>query len=335
MSLPVPVKPGIVSRLVQGPAGGYKLWFKNASPTIMVAAGCVGVVAGVVMACNATLKCDSVLSEIEADIEKVNHVREITDEDRYSENDYKHDMAIVYTKGGAKLARLYLPAAIVIFGSIALILGGHKILTNRHLALAAAYETLNVGYNNYRSRVREEYGDDKDREIAYGLKEEIVGEEVSVDEEGKKHKKKVKAQVPCSGLASPYAFYWDDTCTGHDTNPYYNESFLTAKQRDWNRKLAQRSKINGFVTLAEIKQDLGVMVYDGTERPTVRPGDHMVGWIFDPHYKPEEHDMKDQIDLGIFSPRNSGVLTDTNPVYILEPNVQGVLQDLAPNRRRW
>ena len=140
--------------------------------------------------------------------------------------------------------------------------------------------------------------------------------------------------MPCNGLASPYAFYWDDTCPNHDDNPYYNEAFLTGKQRDWNRKLAQRSTINGFVSLHEIKADLGVPIYDGTERGAIRPGDHMVGWIYDPHYKPEEHDNKDQIDLGIFSPRNSGVLTDSNPVYILEPNVQGVLQDLAPSRRR-
>ena len=233
----------------------------------------------------------------------------------YTEKDYQRDLTTVYAKGGAKFIRLYLPAAIAIIGSLALILGGHKILLNRHLALAAAYETMSAGYNSYRNRVREELGEDKDRDFAYGLKEEVVGEIEEVDEKGKKKKKKVKAKIP-SSLASAYAFYWDDTCNGWEPNPYYNETFLIGKQREWNRKLSQRWKLNGFVTLAEIKQDLGVLV---------RPQDVSVGWVCNPSYDPEQHGGKDQIDFGIFSPRNADAINGSEPVYILEPNVQGYI----------
>lgn len=313
--------------LLKMPPGGVKLWFKNNSPTLMVVGGVVGIGAGVVMACNATLKADSILDEIETEVDKVNHVRDITDEETYSEKDYQKDLTVVYARGGAKLAKLYAPAAIILIGSIALILGGHKILMNRHLALAAAYETLNVGYNNYRNRVREDLGEDKDREYAYGLREEVVGTEEFVDDKGKKHKQKIKAQIP-STLASPYAFYWDNTCDGWEPNPYYNETYLIGKQREWNRKLQQRWQLNGVVTLAEIKCDLGVLVQDGAKHS--RKGDHLVGWYYDPSYNPEDHGGKEQIDFGIFSPRNAEAINGSEPVYILEPNVQGQLVDIAP-----
>lgn len=319
--MPYPIMPSRIAKgLLTPPPGGYKLALKNASPTIMVIGGCAMIIGGVIVACNATLKADAILDELEAEVDKVNHVRDITDEETYSDKDYQKDMTIVYAKGGAKLAKLYLPAAVLVIGGIAFILGGHKILLNRHLALAAAYETMNVGYNNYRKRVREDLGEDADRKYAYGLREEVVGEESFVDDNGKKHKKKIKAQIP-SSLSSPYAFYWDNTCNGWEPNPYYNETFLIGKQREWNRALARRWQLNGFVTLAEIKCDLGVLV---------RPEDITVGWIYDPSYNPEEHCGKDQIDFGIFSPKNSDAINGSEPVYILEPNVQGNIYDCAP-----
>lgn len=316
ITLPKPVLPAIGKSLLKIPEGGFGLALKNASPTIMLIVGSGMILGGVAAACNATLKADKVLDEIEEDVNKVNHVRDITDEETYSEKDFQKDMTIVYAKGGAKLAKLYLPAFILVVGGLALIIGGHKIMLHRQLALAAAYEAVSTGYNAYRGRVIEDLGEDADRKYAYGIKEEVVGEESFVDDDGKKHKKKIKAQIP-STLASPYAFYWDDTCNGWEPNPYYNETFLIGKQREWNRKLAQRWQLNGFVTLAEIKCDLGVLV---------RPEDISVGWIYDPAGGTE------QIDFGIFSPKNSDAINGSEPVYILEPNVQGNLYNSIPSK---
>ena len=227
--MPMPVlKPLLKARI---PVGGVGTALKNASPTLMLIVGSGMIIGGVVEACGATLKADSILDEIEEDVNKVNHVKEITDEETYSEKDYQKDMTIVYARGGAKLAKLYLPAFVLVVGGLALIIGGHKILLSRQLALAAAYETVNAGYNRYRERVREDLGEDADRKYAYGLKEEVVGEESFVDDDGKKHKKKIKAQIP-STLASPYAFYWDDTCTGWEPNPYYNLSHRQTKRME-------------------------------------------------------------------------------------------------------
>lgn len=153
----LPVRP-VLGDLITPPAGGFRLALQKASPTIMVVGGCAMIIGGVIAACNATLKADEILDELEGNVDKVNHVRDITDEETYTEKDYQKDMTIVYARGGAKLAKLYLPAAILVIGGIALILGGHKILLNRHLALAAAYETINAGYNSYRNRVREDLG---------------------------------------------------------------------------------------------------------------------------------------------------------------------------------
>ena len=298
------------------PSGGILAAVKAGAPTGMVVAGCVGIVGGVILACNATLKADAILDEIEKDVEKVNHVRDITTEEKYSKNDYQHDLTIAYAKGGAILAKLYLPAAIIILGSIALILGGHKLLLNRYTAGVAAYELLQEGYDNYRSRVREAYGEDVDRKYAYGLEEETVGV-IEEGEDGKSHKKKVKVQKVNKNnrLASPFAFYWDNTCNGWEENPYYNETFLIQKQAQYNRELGRNWRINGMTTLAEIMKDLGVVFASKEHFKRCS----QMGWKYDPDYKPEEHDGRQQIDLGIFSPKNSGALSG-DMVYILDPN---------------
>ena len=306
MNLPVP----------RIPAGGVVNALKAGAPTGMVVVGCIGIIGGVILACNETMKADAILDEIQADVDKVNHVRDITTEDKYSKNDYQHDLTIAYAKGGAKLAKLYLPAVIVIVSSIALILGGHKMLLNRYTAGAAAYELLQTGYDNYRSRVREDLGEDADRKYAYGLSEETVGV-VEVDAEGKSHKKKTKEQVidKSKRLASPYAFFWDDTCRGHEDNPYYNETFLIQKQAEYNRNLAKYWQINSRMTLGEVMKDLGVPF---SSKEHEKQGYH-VGWTYDPSYKKEEHDGRDQIDLGIFSARNKDALYG-DMTYILDPN---------------
>ena len=307
----MPLKAGPVIRNLlkpRVPAGGFGLALKNASPTIMVIGGCIGVGVGVVLACKATLKADQILDEIEEEVNKVNHVRDITDEETYSEKDFQKDMTIVYAKGGARLVKLYLPAIIAIIGSLALILGGHRILLHRQLALAAAYEAVSKGYDAYRGRVIEDLGEDADRKYAYGIKEEVVGEESFVDDDGKKHKKKIKAQIP-STLASPYAFYWDDTCNGWEPNPYYNETFLIGKR-------------SGFVLTEGVSDTEDVLFGQFTQFAS----DHRteVTCIDDPSGGTE------QIDFGIFSPKNSDAINGSEPVYILEPNVQGNLYDSAP-----
>lgn len=314
-----PVIPKLV--LPKIPAGGVMNALKAGAPTGMVIAGCFGIVGGVVLACKATLKADAILDEIEADVEKVNHVREITTEEKYSKNDYQHDMTIAYAKGGAKLAKLYLPAAIVIFSSIALILGGHKMLLNRYTASVAAYELLQEGYDNYRRRVRGDLGEAADRKYAYGLEEQIVSV-TEEGEDGKSHKKKVKVQNVnrSTSLASPFAFYWDDTCNGWEDNVYYNETFLIQKQAEYNRELARNWKINGRTSLAEIMKDLGIVFASKDHYKQCAS----VGWKYDPSYKPEEHDGKDQIDLGIFSPRNRNALNG-DMVYILDPNCYSIM----------
>lgn len=189
MTLPVIKNPGAIFK---APPGGFKLAIKNGTPTAMVIGGCIGVGIGVILACNATLKADAILDEIEAEVEKVNHVNDITDDKRYSKEDYQRDLTIVYAKGGAKLLKLYLPAIIVIVGSMVMILGGHKMMVNRYIMSAAAYEAADSALKKYRERVREDLGDAADRKYAYGVKEEVVGTIEEVDDNGKSHKKSLK-----------------------------------------------------------------------------------------------------------------------------------------------
>ena len=149
---------------------GFK--FKKHSPEILVVAGVVGTVASAVMACKATLKVNDILEETKVEIEKVTTVvaDETISEEKYSEQDAKKDLAIIYAHTGIKFVKLYGPSIILGTLSITGILASNNILRKRNIALAAAYKAIDTGFKEYRSRVVERFGEELDKELRYNVK---------------------------------------------------------------------------------------------------------------------------------------------------------------------
>lgn len=87
-------------------AGRQGLLIKKHSPELLVAAGIAGIVTSTVLACKATLKAEEVIDDANAKLEKIKEARDLEDEERYSEQDYKKDLAIVYTQTGVQFAKL-------------------------------------------------------------------------------------------------------------------------------------------------------------------------------------------------------------------------------------
>ena len=117
---------------------GFQL--KKHSPEILVVAGVAGTVVSAVMACKATTKISEILDESKDTIDSIHAVSENEEmAERYSEEDGKKDLMIVYAQTGLKLAKLYAPAVILGGLSIASILASNNILRKRNIAIAAAY----------------------------------------------------------------------------------------------------------------------------------------------------------------------------------------------------
>ena len=193
------------------------LKIKQHSPEILIAAGTVGVVAGTVMACKATTKLSTILDESKEQLDQIHgYVEENGYSEKYSEQDAKKGLTIVYAQTGFKVAKLYAPAVAVTGLSLAAIIGSHKILRKRNVALAAAYKAVDTGFKEYRGRVVERFGEGLDQELRYDIKAKEV-EKTIVDENGKEKTVKETVEV-AEGNPSVYSRFFDDGCVGWNKN---------------------------------------------------------------------------------------------------------------------
>lgn len=248
----------------------HKLGFKvkQRSPEILVIGGAIGVVASAVMACKATLKVNEVLDEAKTQIDTVHEVANDPNmSEKYTEEDKKKDLSIVYVQTGVKLVKLYGPSVVLGAASLACILTSHKILRKRNMALAAAYATVDRSFKEYRGRVVERFGEELDRELKYNIKAKQV-EETVVNEDGTETvvTKTVNAVDPTQ--YSEYARFFDDGCIGWEKNPEYNLMFVRQVQNWANERLKSR----GYLFLNEVYEMFGF--------PMTEAG-QVVGWVYD------------------------------------------------------
>lgn len=292
---------------------GLKL--KKHSPEILVVTGVVGTVASAVMACKATTKIDEVLAETKDNIDKTkDYVEKNGFSEKYTEEDYKKDLTIFYTKGGLELVKLYAPSVALGALSITAILSGHNVLRKRNVALAAAYATVEKGFKEYRGRVVERFGEELDRELKYNIKAKEV-EETTVDEKtGEEKVTKKTVNVADPNNYSTYARFFDDGCTGWTKDPEYNLMFLKNQQRYANDLLKSR----GHLFLNEVYDMLGI--------PRTKAG-QVVGWIYD-----EEYPNGDNfVDFGIYDLYNEKARDFVNGYersILLDFNVDGDIMNL-------
>lgn len=264
----------------------YKFGFqlKKHSPEILVVAGVVGTVASAVLACRATLKVNEVLEQPKETIEKIHESAEkgqLPDGREYTEEDSKKDLAIVYTKTGVNVVKLYAPAVGLGVLSIASILAGNHILHKRNIALAAAYATIDQSFKDYRGRVIERFGKDLDLELKYNIKTKEI-EETIVNEDGTEQTVKKTVNTVERHQFSAYARCFDDTCAGWVRDAEQNLFFLDQVQRWANEKLQRQ----GYLFLNDVYKACG---WQATAAGQV------VGWIYD-----EKHPVGDNfVDFGI------------------------------------
>lgn len=266
------------------------------SPTLLFAAGVTGVVASAVLACRATLKLEELLAETEDAL----NVAKNLEHDKYSDKDRQKDIAYVYVRTAVKVSKLYGPAIILGTASISALVGSHHILSKRNAALTAAYATLQKGFDEYRQRVIDEFGEDKEHELRYQIKE--------VEQKDKDGKKEIKLKATAG--SSIYARFFDTNNQNWNPNSEYNLIFLRAQQNYLNDKLRAR----GHVFLNEVYDNLGM---DHSSEGAV------VGWLW-------EADGDNYIDFGVFGDTACDSFYDfvTGHEGIwLDFNVDGVIYD--------
>ncbi len=296
-------------------SGKTKLMIKKNSPEILLTFGIVGFVGTVVAACSATLRADEVLDYHKKKIEDIHEAKRIADEDpdnelEYSDEVYKQDIGIQYLKTTVNMVKLYAPAIAIGTVSLACILTSRSIMKKRYLGVVAAYNSLSIIFDEYRKRVKEEYGEDLDRHFRYGTTYETITE-TKTDEDGKKRKEKVDIENT-DLLTIPK----DDTCRVFDSNnpnwdrnAQFNMMWLRGRQNMLNDILHTR----GHVFLNEVYDALG---FKHTPQGAV------LGWI--------DGEGDDNIDFGLYDYDKENVrrfINGVDNVILLEFNHDGVILD--------
>lgn len=284
---------------------GLKL--KKHSPEILMVTGTIGVVTSAVMACKATLKVNDILEETKQDVDKINGVLENEEyADKYSEEDSKRDLLIVYAQTGIKLAKLYAPSVILGTLSLGAMITSNNILRKRNVALAAAYTVLDKGFKDYRSNVIERFGEKIDKELKYNIKAKTF-ETVAVDENGKE--KKTKEEVNVCDEISDFARFFDEGSRYFTKDPEYNLMFLKNQERYANDKL----KAKGYLFLNDVYRMLDI--------PETKAG-QIVGWIYDEKCPNGDN----YVDFGIYNTnreKSRDFVNGYEKVILLDFNVDG------------
>lgn len=305
-------------------AGRTNLYLRKHSPEILLGAGLVGMVATVVMASKATLRAGNVLAEHDTQLDMVD--RALTEKpESYSNEDATKDKVTIHVQTGLKFAKLYGPSLGLGVLSVAAILASHGVMANRQVALVAAYNLLSEGFKNYRQRVVEELGEEKDRQYRLGLREEEyeTESEIHVNEDGtievrqnKKKKQKQTKLVPTGNMPSIYARCFDNSNPMYRADRLLNRAFLTAQERYINDLLILR----GYVFLNEAYERLGF--------PHTSEG-QLVGWVLRSPEQMKEEKRDGYVSFGLEdSNANREFMRGENDAIWLDFNVDGIVYNL-------
>lgn len=296
--------------------GAKKIKFKTVknSPEILMVVGAVSVVAGTVLACRQTLKCDDILEDHK---EKLDRIADVVEEygDEYTDAERRKDVTKVYASTGIKIVKAYsVPFALVGAGIVSMVLA-KNITHKRYIAALTALNGVTEAFHNYRERVREAFGIDTDKAMLTGGHLEKRAPIVTVDEDGTETIIE-RDSIVIDGEPhdiSIYARFFDPSCSQWEKNAEYNLNFLKNQERYANDVL----KTRGHLFLNEVYDMLG---FDHSQAGS------LVGWIYDEN----NPDIDNYVDFGIYDMSrtpNRNFVNGFEPVILLDFNVDGVIWD--------
>lgn len=317
-----------IMKTVSGTFTKVSFQMKKHSPEILIVAGVIGTVTSAVIACKATTKVGKIVEETKSDVEEIHNAVEkgVTNAgEKYTADDSKKDLTIVYAQTGVKLVKLYAPSVMLGALSLTSIVASNNILRKRNVALAAAYATVDKGFKDYRSRVIERFGAEVDRELKNNVKAKKVDVIEKDPETGKDKKVKKQQFVVSPSDISGYARFFEQYTTDEEgntilnrnweSNNEYNLMFLKAQERYANDLLKSKKRL----FLNEVYEMLGL--------PTTKAG-QIVGWVYDP----ENPSGDNYVDFGLYADNltYSDFVNGHEQAILLDFNVDGNIWDKMP-----
>lgn len=261
------------------------------APEILLGAGTVGVIAGSVLACKATLKLEDIIDDTKEMVECAHDIRDgkvkLKEGVTFTEKDYRMEIASAYGICARKILCVYAPAVIVGTLSIASFFGSHKMMRRRYIELGAAYTTLATQFKDYRKRVAGEFGEEKERQLYSGTTIQKIKEKVTDPETGKTKTVTKEVETPLDETPLDETIrvvFCQETSPEWTNDPEYCWCFLKNTQRFYNERL--KAERRGRIILNDIRDELGL--------PKTKAG-YRYGW----KYEKNNPDGDNMIDFGI------------------------------------
>lgn len=261
---------------------------KKHAPKILLVGGSAAVITGTVVACKKTLEVPKLVEEVKTkskDIHEAVGVMDVTspatNETRtYDEEDAKHDLTKLYFNTAGQMLKVYWLPTLLVGGGIALICVSHGVMSKRLVAATAAYEGLSQIFEQYRRRVIDTEGVEKDREYYFGAAE---GEPHHyVHEEVPENVQKLHEKLSKVNPENPLMRVYDEVSSRFwSMVPIYNLCKVKeAKSLAWIRMKNRYNDLGyGFIFLWEVELELGMV-------PTA--ASYQYGWLYNPRLGEEQ-----------------------------------------------
>ena len=162
------------------------------NPKLLVGFGIGLFISAGVTACVQTLKVEKILDDQNAKLDEIieNHT-----EEELQLPEVKKEMGVVRAKTVGRLVLNYA-APVAMAGMAAwAICRAYGLQRQAYLAMSAAYGTIAKAYDAVLDRVEKKWGIDGRKYAQYGIEEQETGEIITIDENGKKKKEKIKDNV--------------------------------------------------------------------------------------------------------------------------------------------
>jgi len=214
-----------------------------------------------------------------------------------SPKEQKKEIANSCKKLAVCMVKTYLPGTICISVGLCSVIFGHKILAKRHLALLAAYESLNQSQKKYRKNIIEDYGKEADICAKHGLKAEKLNDQtiyVPKDDD---------IFIPDRDLSDAAVFFGAEYSELGSKIPEENLSMLKGQEEYANALFHDQ----GYLMLQDVYDMLGVnrVAPDG------------IGWI--------SGRGDNFVDFGIFNVKNGSAVNGDEQVFLLDFNHDGYI----------
>lgn len=287
-----------------------KFYIKKNSPEILVGAGIATLIGSLVYTVIGTLNTGVDVTNAVCELDEVENDDSLMEEERRKK---KHG---IYIHAGLNIARNYAPAVTLATVSAGCLIGSNAIMRRRAFSLAAAYSALDTTFSDYRTRVIDEYGEDVDKKMRYGL----TTKEVEVEQVDEETGEVVKTKATVTEASESATNIWykrqyelsDGTVIVNPNwqpNKDLNATFVKAQIAWFNGRLSRGE----HVWLDDIYKELGIPV-DG-----YRQDAHMLGWT-------PSKDVEKYITCNSYNTElESEFITNEDGDLLLEFNPDGML----------